>query len=133
MIHSNILNHLTVCKQINNVELNYCNIAVIHIQLYTYTCGNIVNTTMTNEHGSLEKYISHFIRKGCERVMWRVRVSWRLNKDCNILTPRSSVFSSTPFSFCWAAQAGALRAQLSAGSGSHCLELQQLTLTPNPN
>ena len=31
--------------------------------------------------------------------------------DCNILTPSSSVFSSTSFSFCWAAQLGVLRAQ----------------------
>ena len=105
---------------------SFCCIAVIHIQPYTYTRGNIVNTIMTKEHGSLEKYTSHFIRKGCERVtVWEVR--WRLNKDCNILTPCSSVFSSTSFSFCWAAQPGALRDQLSTESGSHCLELQQLT------
>ena len=26
---------------------------------YTYTCGNIVNTIMTSEHSSLEKYTSH--------------------------------------------------------------------------
>ena len=39
------------------------------IQLYTYTFGNIVNTIMTNEHASWEKYTSHFIRKGCERVI----------------------------------------------------------------
>ena len=30
-----------------------------------------------------------------------LEVSWRLNKDCNILTPSSPVFSSTSFSFCW--------------------------------
>ena len=54
-------------------------------------------------------------------------MNWRLNKDCNILTPNSSGYSSTSFSFSWAAQLGALRAQLSAGSGSHCFELQQLT------
>ena len=40
-------------------ELNCCCIAVIHIQLYTYTCRNIVNTIMMNEHTSLEKYTSH--------------------------------------------------------------------------
>ena len=54
-------------------------------------------------------------------------MSWRLNKNCNILTPSSSGYSSTSFSSCGAAQSGALRAQLSAGSGSHCFELQQLT------
>ena len=30
--------------------------------------------------------------------------------NCNILTPRSFVFSRTSFSFCWAAQSGVLRA-----------------------
>ena len=39
--------------------------------------------------------------------------------NCNILTPNSFVFSSTSFSFCWAAQSGVLRAHsppLGAGS-----------------
>ena len=81
----------------------------------TYTCWKIVNTIMTNEHTSLEKYTSHtyskWLRKG---YVWEV--SWRLNEDCNILTPSSSVFSSTSFSFCWAAQPGARSAQPSAES-----------------
>ena len=72
---------------------------------------------MTNEHSSLEKYTSHFIRKGCERVMCERGVEdWT---NCNILTPNSSVFSSTSFSFCWAAQSGVLRVHsplLGAGS-----------------
>ena len=83
---------------------------MLYIQLYTYTytCGNIVNTIMTNEHTSLEKYASHFIQKGCEKVMCERWVGdWT---DCNILTPNSSVFSGTTFSFCWAAQSGVLRA-----------------------
>ena len=33
--------------------------------------------------------------------------------NCNILTPSSIVFSSTSFSFCWAAQSGVLRAHSS--------------------
>ena len=81
---------------------------------------------MTNGHNSLEKYTSHTLRMG---YVWEV--SWRLNKDCNILTPSSSGCSSTSFSSGGAAQPGVLRAQLSAGSGSHCFELQQLT--PNSN
>ena len=90
---------------------------MIHIQLFPYTCGNIVNTIMTNEHSSLEKYTSHtlfeMIEKGLRKgYVWEV--SWRLNRGCNILTPSSSVFSSTSFSFCWAAQPRALRAQPSA-------------------
>ena len=56
-------------------------------------------------------YLSHFIRNGCERVVCERWVGdWT---DCNILTPNSSVFSSTSFSFCWAAQSGVL------GAGSH--------------
>ena len=39
------------------------------------------------------------LRKGCVRVMCERWVGdWT---DCNILTPSSSVFSSTSFSFCW--------------------------------
>ena len=71
-------------------------------------------------------YLSHFIRKGYESVIvWEV--SWRLNKDCNILTPSSSGYSSTSFSSCGAAQLGTPRVPLSAWSGSHCFELQPLT------
>ena len=61
---------------------------------------------MTNEH-TLEKYTSHTLfSKGlrkilvmCERWVWD-------GTDCNILTPSSSDYSSTSFSFCWAAQPG---------------------------
>ena len=53
---------------------------------FSYACRNIVNTIRTSGHSSLKKYTYHFIRKGYERVyVWEV--SWRLNKDCNILTP----------------------------------------------
>ena len=68
-------------------------------------------------------YLSHFIRNGTKGL----RVSWRLNKDCNILTPSSSCYSSTSFSSCRAAQPGAQRAQPLLGPGSHCFEMQQLT------
>ena len=78
---------------------------------------------MTNENTSLEKYTSHTLfskglRKGCERVMCERWVGdWT---NCNILTPSSFVFSSTSFSFCWAAQLGVLRAPIRLlGVGSH--------------
>ena len=108
----------------------FCNIAVIHVQPYTYTRGNIVNTIMTNETQVFRKiYLSPFIRNDTKGLrggyVWEV--SWRLNKDCNILTPSSPGYSNASFSSCGAAQPGALRAQFSAGSGSHCFELQQLT------
>ena len=44
-----------------------CCIAIIHIQLYTYTCGNKINNNDERTHFR-KIYISHFIRNGCERV-----------------------------------------------------------------
>ena len=91
----------------------------IYIQLYTYTCGNIINNNDEQTHFFRKIYLSHFIRKGCERVMCERWVGdWT---DCNILIPTSSVFSSTSFSFCSAAQPGIL------GAGSHYSVLLQLT------
>ena len=74
---------------------------------------------MTSENTSLEKYTSHTLFDMVAKGLWKGNVwevSWWLNRDCNILTPSFSVFSSTSFSFCWAAQLGALRAQPSAES-----------------
>ena len=49
------------------------------------------------------------VAKGFRKsYVWEV--SWKLNRDCNILTTSSFVFSSTSFSFCRAAQPEALRA-----------------------
>ena len=86
-----------------------------YIYNYTHIHAETKSTIMMSEHTSLEKiYLSHFIQNGCERVTKGLckgyvgEVSWRLNRDCNILTPISSIFSSTSFSFCWAAQPGAL-------------------------
>ena len=45
-----------------------CCIAVIHIQLYTYTCGNKINNNDERTHFFRKIYLSHFIRNGCERV-----------------------------------------------------------------
>ena len=81
---------------------------------------------MTNEHTFFRKlYLSHFIRKGCERVVCERWVGdWT---DCNILTPSSSIFSSTSFPFCWAAQPGVLSAQ------AFCRELVLTALNCNSN
>ena len=109
-------NHKTLAKFLSILQKLY----LLHSHNHdTYTSGNIVNSIMTSEHTSLEKYTSHtlfgMVAKGLRKgYVWEV--SWRLNRDCNILTPSSSVFSSTSFSFRWAAQAGALRAQPSAES-----------------
>ena len=103
-----------------HIEDFWCNILI-----------NIVNTIMTNETRFFRKiYLSHFIRNGTKglRKVYVWQVSWRLNKDCNISTPPSSSgYGSASFSSCGAAQPGALRARLSARSGSHCFKLQQLT------
>ena len=94
---------------------------MIDIQPYTYTCRNKINNNDEQTRIFRKIYLSHFIWNGCERVMCERWVGdWT---NCNILTPCSSVFSSTSFSFCWAAQLGALRAQPSAESGSHCNKL----------
>ena len=60
-----------------------CIVTINYTHIHAESYGNIITTS---GHSSLEKYISHFIRKGYERVIvWES--SWRLNKDCNILTP----------------------------------------------
>ena len=50
--------------------------------------------------------------------------------NCNILTPSSFVFSSTSFSFCWAAQSGVLRAHSHLLSAGSLYSILSLTLTP---
>ena len=69
------------------------------------------STTMTNEHTSLEKYTSHTLFEKAAKGLCVKGLCVEDWTDCNILTPSSSVFSSTSFSFCWAAQSGVLRAQ----------------------
>ena len=79
-----------------------------HIQPYPYTWGSKINNNDERTHFFRKIYLLHFIRNGCERVMCERWVGdWT---NCNILTPSSFVFSSTSFSFYWAAQPGALRA-----------------------
>ena len=97
---------------------------------YSYACRNIVNTIITNKTQFFGKiYHSQFIRNGTKRLrkgyVWEV--SWRLNKDCNILTPSSSGYSSNFFLILRGCSTGDLRTRFSAWSGSHCFELQQLT------
>ena len=79
---------------------------------YTYTCGNIINNNDERTQFFRKIYLSHFIlervAKGC---VWEV--SWRWNRDCNILTPSSSDYSSISSSFCWAAQPGSWGPNLS--------------------
>ena len=43
---------------------------MIHIQLYTYTCSNIIN------HNDPRTYLTHFIRKSCESVAKMLWERW---------------------------------------------------------
>ena len=80
---------------------------------------------MTNETQSFRKTYLSLYSKGL-RKGYCVRGELETEQNCNVLTPSSSGYNSTSFSFSWAAQPGAPRAQLSAGPGSHCFELQPL-------
>ena len=93
---------------------------------------------MTNDHTSLEKYTSYTLFKMVAKGLC-VRGELETEQNCNILTPSSFIFSSTSFSFCWAAQSGVLRAhstQLSAGSlnsilsPTYWLQLTELPVAP---
>ena len=110
---------------------------IIHIQPYTYTCGNKINNNYKRIHFFRKICLSHFMRTGCERIM---RERWVGDwTNCNILTPNSFVFSSTSFSICWASRSGVLRAHsplLGAGSlysilsPTNWLQLSELSVTP---
>ena len=88
-------------RQAKNLALQP-DITCVTVVTYTDASGNKINN---NDERTcyLEKYTSHtlfeMVTKGLRKgYVWEV--SWRLNRDCNILTPSSSVFSSTSFSFC---------------------------------
>ena len=80
-----------------------------HNQLYIYMPTESQHNNDERTHFFRKIYLSHFIWKGCERVMCERWVGdWT---NCSILTPTHFiVFSSTSFSFCWDAQSGVLRA-----------------------
>ena len=70
---------------------------------------NIFNTIKTSGHSSLEKYTSHFIRKGSKRLQ-KVLLCERWVGDWTGLQhiePHSSGHSRISFPFSWAAQPGA--------------------------
>ena len=100
---------------------------------YTDACSNKINNNDERTHFFRKIYLSLYskgLRKAYERVMCERWVGdWT---NCNILTPNSSVFSSTSFSFCWIAQSGVMRAHsplLDAGSLYSILSPIQLTPT----
>ena len=72
------------------------------------------DTITTSGHSSLEKYTSHFIRKGC---VWEV--SWRLNRTGTYLPPNSSSYKSIFFHALLGCSTGGLEAKPLLGHGSH--------------
>ena len=68
---------------------------------------------MTNEHTSVEKYTSHFIRKGSESVEKGLCVRGELETELTATYwPQVLLTIAVPtFSFCCAAQPGVLRTQ----------------------
>ena len=70
----------------------------------TYTTIHIYMRKQNQQQWRTNTLYTKWLRKGCKRVMCERWVEdWT---DCNILTPSSSAFRSTSFSFCWAAQPG---------------------------
>ena len=60
----------TVVQHVRVHTWLYKNHALLHSHDTTIRIhAEAKSTIMTNEHASLEKYTSHFIRKGCEKVM----------------------------------------------------------------
>ena len=66
------------------------NEAVCVTYSYADACRNTFNTIRTSGHSSLEKYTSHFTRKGSKgsRKVLCVRGELETEQNCNILTPQ---------------------------------------------
>ena len=93
-----------------------------YIQLYTYTCGNKINNNDERTHFFRKIYLSHFIRNSCKRVAKGLCLRGELETEqtATCWPQYSSVFCSTSFSFCWAAQQGVLCSHSSL-LGAGCL------------
>ena len=99
--------------------------------MYKYTCRNIINNNDERPHFFRKIYLSHFIQKGCERVVCERWVGD--GTDCNILTPASSGYSSTSSSFCWATQSGSWGPKPSVWSWFSLRGQLRLELNSNSN
>ena len=111
-----VLNELQALKQHKSNSKKYefnsfCCIAMLQLLVYIYKYKRKHNDEVqwTNEHTSLEKYNSHTLFSKGSRKGWCwlcMRGELETERDCNILTPSSSDYSSTSSSFSWAAQPG---------------------------
>ena len=85
---------------------------IIHMQLYRYTCRNLLNTITMSDTVLRKKYLSLYLKGMC------VSGSWRPNRTAHIDLPSSCGQSSMSFSFSRVAQPeawGPEEGQLSAG------------------
>ena len=66
----NLNKNILTFKHLQTHLVAYSAVAVValHIQLYTYTCGNKINNNDEWTHFFRKIYLSHFIRNSCERV-----------------------------------------------------------------
>ena len=85
-----------------------------HDQLYPYSCRNITTTSMSERRHFFRKIYLSLYWKGC---VWQV--SWRLNKDCNILTPQLFWLSLPFFPILQGCSSGGPRAHPLLWHGSH--------------
>ena len=97
---------------------NQCCIAVIHIQLYTYSCGNKINNNDERTHFFRKIYLSHII---LERVAKGLCVRGELETE-----QTATYWPQIPLSLAvllshsvGLLNRGSLRAQPSLGAGSH--------------
>ena len=89
---------------------------------YTHICGNIINNNDERTHFFFRKiYLSHFIRKGCERVVCEKWVGdWT---DCNILTLLPLTIAALLSHSAGLLNRGSWGPKPSVGACSNCLEL----------
>ena len=100
---------------------------IIHIQPYAYTCGNIVNTIITREHTSLEKYISHTLFEMVAKVLC-VRGELETELRLQYIDPQFLYLQQHFILVLLGCSTGSPEGPaLCQRVGSHCLGLQQLT------
>ena len=78
-----------------------CNVIYIYIDSCRIHTDAINKQTQKDFFNKI--FTSHFICKGFERVVWgfTVRGSWRLNRNCNILTSNLMAVNIVSFLFSW--------------------------------
>ena len=87
---------------------------IIHIQLYRHTCGSKINNNDERTHFFRNIYLSHFIRKRCERVAKGLCVRGELETEqtatywspvplslAALLSCSAGLLNRGPIALCW--------------------------------